>query len=237
MYIHFQLYFKRWGFLDPKIFIFFVSIHICQIGGGSAEWTDKKIPYSQGREDPERTVELEFFEKNVPVFDLDDLLRASAEVLGKGKLGTTYKATLESGVVVAVKRLKNMDSLSKKEFIQQMQLLGKMRHEKLVQIISFYYSKQEKLVIYEFIPNGNLFELLHGQFSLSLSFLNYFFASSNSPKKMPNMCVGGRESRSWTSSFELGCKTVNNKRHSKGSGIPSSILTFSQGPSCQSQII
>ncbi|XP_011035435.1 PREDICTED: probable inactive receptor kinase At2g26730 isoform X2 [Populus euphratica] len=127
----------------------------------SPEWTDKKMPHSQGTEDPERRIELQFFDKNIPVFDLDDLLRASAEVLGKGKLGTTYSANLESGAVVAVKRVKYMNSLSKKEFIQQMLLLGRMRHENLVHIISFYYSKQEKLIVYEFVPDGSLFELLH----------------------------------------------------------------------------
>ncbi|KAK6919681.1 Leucine-rich repeat-containing N-terminal, plant-type [Dillenia turbinata] len=111
--------------------------------------------------DPERTIELEFFDKDRPSFDMDELLRAAAEVLGKGKLGTMYKAALESGSVVVVKRLKEMSNLSKKDFAQQMQLLGKMRHENLVEIISFYHSKDEKLVIYEYIPQGNLFELLH----------------------------------------------------------------------------
>ncbi|KAJ6752595.1 POLLEN RECEPTOR-LIKE KINASE 4 [Salix koriyanagi] len=128
---------------------------------GSSEWTDKKMAHSRSTEDPERSVELQFFDLNVPVFDLDDLLRASAEVLGKGELGTTYKANLESGAVFSVKRVKYMDSLSKKEFIQRMQLLGKMRHENLVQIISFYYSKEEKMIVYEFVPGGSLFELLH----------------------------------------------------------------------------
>lgn len=123
---------------------------------------------SWSMEDPERRVELEFFDKIILVFDLDDLLRASAEVLGKGKVGSTYKATLESGAVVAVKRVKNMNALSKKEFVQQMQLLGKLKHENLVKIVSFYYSKEEKLIIYEFLPNGSLFDLLHGEFQLLL---------------------------------------------------------------------
>ncbi|OMP08374.1 hypothetical protein COLO4_06536 [Corchorus olitorius] len=128
----------------------------------SIELAERKTPPSgRSAEDPERRVELEILDKNIPVFDLDDLLRASAEVLGKGKLGTTYKATLESGVVVGVKRVKDMNGLSKKEFVQQMQLLGKLRHENLAQIISFYHSKDEKLIIYEFVPNGNLFDLLH----------------------------------------------------------------------------
>ncbi|KAG5247138.1 inactive receptor kinase [Salix suchowensis] len=128
---------------------------------GSPEWTDKKMQHSQSTEDPERRIELQFFDKNIPVFDLDDLLRASAEVLGKGKLGPTYRANLESGAAVAVKRVKYMNSLSKKEFIQQMQLLGKMSHRNLVHIISFYYSKEEKLIVYEFVEDGSLFELLH----------------------------------------------------------------------------
>ncbi|KAF9683741.1 hypothetical protein SADUNF_Sadunf04G0045900 [Salix dunnii] len=127
----------------------------------SPEWTDKKMQHSQSTEDPERRIELQFFDKNIPVFDLDDLLRASAEVLGKGKHGTTYRANLESGAVVAVKRVNYMNSLSKKEFIQQMQQLGKMSHKNLVHIISFYYSKEEKLIVYENVADGSLFELLH----------------------------------------------------------------------------
>ncbi|XP_059626270.1 probable leucine-rich repeat receptor-like protein kinase At1g68400 [Cornus florida] len=127
-----------------------------------AEGGRKKRHWSESTEDPERTVELEFLDKDRPVFDLDDLLRASAEVMGKGKIGTTYKALLELGPAVAVKRVKDMNGLSKKEFIQQMQLIGKMsKHENLVEIISFYYSKEEKLVIFEFVPDGDLFELLH----------------------------------------------------------------------------
>lgn len=125
---------------------------------------EKKTHWSENADDPDRRVELEFFDKSRPAFDLDDLLRASAEVIGKGKLGTTYKAMLECGSVVAVKRLGGMKDLTNKEFIQQMQLLGKLRHENLVEIISFYYSKDEKLIIYEYIPHGNLFQLLHGKF-------------------------------------------------------------------------
>ncbi|KAG8378588.1 hypothetical protein BUALT_Bualt07G0001200 [Buddleja alternifolia] len=112
-------------------------------------------------DDPERvSAELEFMEK--PFFELDDLLRAAAQVLGKGKLGTTYKAMLECGSVVAVKRLKEMNtSLSKKEFVQQMRLLGNVKHENLAEIISFYHSKDEKLIIYEYVPDASLFTLLH----------------------------------------------------------------------------
>nr|GLL35988.1 probable leucine-rich repeat receptor-like protein kinase At1g68400 [Ipomoea trifida] len=129
------------------------------------EHSERRSPWSRGPEDPERRVELEFFNKEgiTGGFDLDDLLRSSAEVLGKGKLSTTYKATLEGGSVVAVKRLRQINSTSKKEFIQQMQLLGNLKHENLVEIISFYYSRDEKLIIYEYIPHGSLHQLLHAR--------------------------------------------------------------------------
>ncbi|OAY65867.1 putative leucine-rich repeat receptor-like protein kinase [Ananas comosus] len=85
----------------------------------------------------------------------------SAEVIGKGKLGITYKVTIESGLVVIVKRMRNMSGVSRKEFVQQLQLFGRLRHENIAEIISYHYSKEEKLVIYEHIPGASLFQLLH----------------------------------------------------------------------------
>ncbi|QCD95006.1 protein brassinosteroid insensitive 1 [Vigna unguiculata] len=124
-------------------------------------WAKKMVAYAGGSDVSERLGRLEFSNKKLPVFDLDDLLRASAEILGRGNLGITYKATLETGTVVAVKRLNHMNELSKKEFLQQIQLLGQMKHENIAEIISFYYSEEQKLVIYEFTSDGTLFELLH----------------------------------------------------------------------------
>lgn len=150
----------------------------------SVEWTENRVQRSKSRGDPERTVELHFFDKARPVFDLDDLLRASAELMGKGRLGSTYKTMLESGLVVAVKRLKEMNGLSKKEFIQKMQLVGNMRHDNLVEILSIYYSKEEKLVVYEYVQGGSLFELLHGIllfiFFLPFSHLSQFLGIQQS---------------------------------------------------------
>ncbi|KAK4428211.1 Leucine-rich repeat receptor-like protein kinase PXC1 [Sesamum alatum] len=109
--------------------------------------------------DTERSMELEFLDR--PAFDLDELLRAAAQVIGRGKLGTTYKAILECGSVVAVKRLEEMNAVSKKEFVQQMRLLGNIKHENLVEIISFYHSREEKLIVSEYVADGSLFTLLH----------------------------------------------------------------------------
>lgn len=95
-------------------------------------------------------------------FDLEDLLRASAEVLGKGSYGTAYKAILEDGTVVVVKRLKDVVS-GKREFEQQMELVGRLgKHANLVPLRAYYYSKDEKLVVYDYIDTGSFSAMLHG---------------------------------------------------------------------------
>ncbi|KAG8382859.1 hypothetical protein BUALT_Bualt05G0123100 [Buddleja alternifolia] len=95
-------------------------------------------------------------------FELEDLLRASAEMLGKGGFGTAYKAILDDGNVVAVKRLKDLNVNGKKEFEQQMEVLGRLKHSNLVGLKAYYFARDEKLLVCEYMPNGNLFWLLHG---------------------------------------------------------------------------
>ena len=131
-------------------------------GEVSSDFPVKKARGPGARDEANRLDGLEFFDKSRAAFDLDSLLRSSAEVLGKGKLGTTYRAMLESGPVVVVKRLREVGEVSRREFVQQMQLLGPLRYENVVEIIACYYSKDERLVIYENVPDGSLAQLLHG---------------------------------------------------------------------------
>ncbi|XP_044318596.1 probable serine/threonine-protein kinase At1g01540 [Triticum aestivum] len=100
--------------------------------------------------------------RNVGTFiELDDLLRASAEVLGKGTVGTTYKATLESGYGMVVKRLKGVD-LRNAEFEQHITLIGAIQSKHIVPLQWHYYSEHEKMLVYHFIPMGSLAKVLHG---------------------------------------------------------------------------
>lgn len=75
-------------------------------------------PTSEVSESSER-YKLVYFDHSGQ-FELDDLLRASAKMLGKGGFGTAYKAVLESGRVFAVKRIKEVNASSKKDFEQKM---------------------------------------------------------------------------------------------------------------------
>ncbi|PKA61311.1 putative inactive receptor kinase [Apostasia shenzhenica] len=102
------------------------------------------------------------FLRNAPrVYDLEDLLRASAEVLGKGTFGTAYKAVLETGLVVAVKRLRDVN-MPEKEFKEKIDDIGMMDHPNLVPLQSYYHSNDEKLLVYDYMPLGSLSSLLHG---------------------------------------------------------------------------
>eukprot|EP00249_Psilotum_nudum_P003709 c17176_g1_i2 orf=347-2335(-) len=95
-------------------------------------------------------------------FDLENLLHASAEMLGKGCFGTAYKAVLEDGSTVAVKRLKDANTPGRREFEQHMELVGKLRHPNIVGLRAYYYSREEKLLLYDYLSNGSLSSLLHG---------------------------------------------------------------------------
>lgn len=95
-------------------------------------------------------------------FELEDLLRASAEMLGKGSLGTVYKAVLDDGCIVAVKRLKDANPCARKEFEQYMDIIGKLKHPNIVKLRAYYYAKEEKLLVYDYLPNCSLHTLLHG---------------------------------------------------------------------------
>lgn len=107
-------------------------------------------------------IKLTVFEGCSFNFDLEDLLRASAEVLGKGSFGTTYKAVLDESTTVAVKRLKEV-GVGKKEFDQYMEFVSKVgRHPNVVPLLAYYCSKDEKLLVYEYMSSSSLSSALHG---------------------------------------------------------------------------
>ncbi|GFQ06372.1 probable inactive receptor kinase at1g48480 [Phtheirospermum japonicum] len=105
-------------------------------------------------------------------FDLEDLLRASAEVLGKGAFGTAYKAVLETGLAVVVKRMRDI-AMGEKEFREKMEDIGRLDHENLVPLRAYYYNKEEKLLVYDYLPMGSLSALLHGNTGVGRTPLNW----------------------------------------------------------------
>jgi hypothetical protein len=122
---------------------------------------EKPMDFGSGVQEAEKN-KLFFFEGCSYNFDLEDLLRASAEVLGKGSYGTAYRAVLDDGTTVVVKRLKEVIA-GKREFEQQMEVVGRFgQHPNVVPLRAYYYSEGEKLLVSNYMPAGSLFTLLHG---------------------------------------------------------------------------
>ncbi|XVF84073.1 hypothetical protein PTKIN_Ptkin16aG0545500 [Pterospermum kingtungense] len=98
------------------------------------------------------------------VFAADDLLCATAEIMGKSTYGTVYKATLEDGHQVAVKRLREKITKGQREFENEVNALGKIRHPNLLALRAYYVGpKGEKLLVFDYMPKGSLATFLHAR--------------------------------------------------------------------------
>ncbi|CAL0317617.1 unnamed protein product [Lupinus luteus] len=97
-------------------------------------------------------------------FTADDLLCATAEVMGKSTYGTVYKATLEDGSQAAVKRLREKITKGQREFESEVSVLGRIRHPNLLALRAYYLGpKGEKLLVFDYMPKGSLASFLHAR--------------------------------------------------------------------------
>ncbi|XP_022752206.1 pollen receptor-like kinase 3 [Durio zibethinus] len=95
-------------------------------------------------------------------FGLQDLMKAAAEVLGNGGLGSAYKAVMANGLAVVVKRMREMNRLGKDDFDAEMRRLGQLRHPNILTPLAYHFRREEKLIVSENVPKGSLLYVLHG---------------------------------------------------------------------------
>ncbi|KAK4372827.1 hypothetical protein RND71_008211 [Anisodus tanguticus] len=107
------------------------------------------------------------------IFGLPDLMKAAAEVLGNGALGSAYKSVLGNGLSVVVKRFRETNKLNKESFDTEIRRLARLRHRNILQPLAYHYRKEEKLVVSEYIPKGSLLYLLHGDRGIAHAQLNW----------------------------------------------------------------
>ncbi|CAF2238466.1 unnamed protein product [Brassica napus] len=81
---------------------------------------------------------------------------SSSNKLGEGGFGEVYKGTLSTGTEVAVKRLSKMSGQGTREFRNEAVLVSKLQHRNLVRLLGFCLEGEEKILIYEFVPNKSL---------------------------------------------------------------------------------
>ncbi|XP_038881425.1 probable inactive receptor kinase At5g10020 [Benincasa hispida] len=107
---------------------------------------------------PDRLAGELFFLDNSLLFTAEELSRAPAEVLGRSSHGTLYKATLDSGHMLAVKWLRVGLVKHKKEFAKEVKRIGSMRHKSIVPLRAYYWGprEQERLLLADYIFGDSL---------------------------------------------------------------------------------
>ncbi|XP_019174760.1 PREDICTED: probable inactive receptor kinase At5g67200 [Ipomoea nil] len=137
---------------------------VMRIEEESNELEEKVKRVQEGMQVMGKSGNLVFSVGESQVYTLEQLMKASAELLGRGTLGTTYKAVLDNRLIVCVKRLDSgkMAGSSKDEFERHMESVGGLRHPNLVPLRAYFQAKEERLLVYDYQPNGSLFSLIHG---------------------------------------------------------------------------
>ncbi|GAB2301112.1 hypothetical protein Dimus_035145 [Dionaea muscipula] len=80
--------------------------------------------------------------------------------LGEGGFGGVYKGILPNGHEIAVKRLSRSSKQGAEEFKNEVLVVAKLQHRNLVKLLGFCLAGEEKLLVYEFVPNKSLNFLL-----------------------------------------------------------------------------
>ncbi|KAJ9551100.1 hypothetical protein OSB04_015145, partial [Centaurea solstitialis] len=120
-------------------------------------------------------------------FEYHEILLATHDfdesfVIGHGGFGKVYRGDVNingSGLVVAaIKRLDSMSNQGATEFWAEVEMLSKLRHSNLVSLIGYCNHEKEKILVYEYMPNGTLEDHLH-KYGTPLSWLQQL-----------NICLG-----------------------------------------------
>ncbi|GAB2269599.1 hypothetical protein Dimus_004524 [Dionaea muscipula] len=87
---------------------------------------------------------------------------AHENVIGEGGYGIVYRGVLEDNTVVAVKNLLNNRGQAEREFKVEVEAIGRVRHKNLVRLLGYCAEGAHRMLVYEYVNNGNLEQWLHG---------------------------------------------------------------------------
>uniref|UniRef100_A0A2N9H5T4 non-specific serine/threonine protein kinase n=1 Tax=Fagus sylvatica TaxID=28930 RepID=A0A2N9H5T4_FAGSY len=87
---------------------------------------------------------------------------ADENVIGEGGYGIVYRGVFEDNTNVAVKNLLNNRGQAEKEFKVEVEAIGRVRHKNLVRLLGYCAEGAHRMLVYEYVDNGNLEQWLHG---------------------------------------------------------------------------
>ncbi|KAG8085677.1 hypothetical protein GUJ93_ZPchr0010g10952 [Zizania palustris] len=87
---------------------------------------------------------------------------APEHVVGEGGYGIVYRGVLADGCEVAVKNLLNNRGQAEREFKVEVEAIGRVRHKNLVRLLGYCAEGAHRILVYEYVDNGNLEQWLHG---------------------------------------------------------------------------
>ncbi|POO00994.1 Tyrosine-protein kinase [Trema orientale] len=112
---------------------------------------------------PDRLVGELYFLDDTVTLTPEELSRAPAEVLGRSSHGTSYRATLDNGLFLTVKWLREGVAKQKKEFAKEAKKFANIRHPNVVGLKGYYWgpTQHEKLILSDYISSGSLASFLY----------------------------------------------------------------------------
>jgi len=99
---------------------------------------------------------------------------SSQNVIGEGGFGSVYKGWLPDGKIVAVKQLRAGSGQGEREFKAEVEIISRVHHRYLVSLVGYCVSEQQRILIYEYVPNGTLHHHLHGNVSFPRFFIEKY---------------------------------------------------------------
>lgn len=93
-------------------------------------------------------------------------------LIGEGNLGRVYRAELPDGKLLAVKKLDTSASMSQKDddFLEVVSNISKLRHSNIVELVGYCVEHRQHLLVYEYMSNGTLHDILHSGDELNKKF-------------------------------------------------------------------